>query len=357
MITGTILILIIILFFGWVYFSTYHPARVQDESISCKKNMPRLKPGQTIKILSWNVQYMAGKDYVFFYDLLDGSGPDDRPSSKSIAETLDEVARIIQEENPDLVLLQEMDLGADRTDRMDQTAELQKRLAKPYGCITRAYYWKADFVPHPRILGSAGMQLVTLSRFEISESLRHQLALIPANVIYQQFNIKRAALETRLPVEGASPFVAINTHLDAFAQGSDTMQKQVQQLKEILDEKDRMNTPWVIGGDFNLLPPGQYSLLGPSQQKYFQEKTELAPFFEKYNPFPGKDQVMGPEKEKYFTHYPNDPLAKGPDRTIDYIFSSKTVPRTDARVLHGSTHRISDHLPLVVTLKIPGPGG
>jgi endonuclease/exonuclease/phosphatase family metal-dependent hydrolase len=26
--------------------------------------------------MNWNVQYMAGKNYVFFYDRLDGSGPD-----------------------------------------------------------------------------------------------------------------------------------------------------------------------------------------------------------------------------------------------------------------------------------------
>jgi len=132
---------------------------------------------------------MAGKNYVFFYDLLDNSGPDGRPSPEDIAKTLKEVARIIQDENPDVILLQEVDDGAKRTDYEDQLASLLPLLPKEYACYASAFYWKASFVPHPRIMGAAGMKLSTISKYKMTEAVRHQLALIPADPLTQQFNL------------------------------------------------------------------------------------------------------------------------------------------------------------------------
>jgi predicted extracellular nuclease len=129
----TILVLVVA-FFTWVYFATYHPSNVQQETVNCGENAPTLKAGQQLKVLSWNVQYMAGKGYVFFYDLLDNSGPDTRPSKDSISLTIKEVARIITRENPDIILLQEIDEGAARTDQEDQLKRLLGLINKDYQC-------------------------------------------------------------------------------------------------------------------------------------------------------------------------------------------------------------------------------
>ena len=57
-----------------------------------------------LKVLSLNAQYMAGKGYVFFYDV-DG-GPDVRPSQASVALTVSKVADLLKREQPDVVMLQ-----------------------------------------------------------------------------------------------------------------------------------------------------------------------------------------------------------------------------------------------------------
>ena len=46
-----------------------------------------------LKVMTWNVQYLAGKRYVFWYDLPGGDGPDTRPSSEDLATTLDVIER------------------------------------------------------------------------------------------------------------------------------------------------------------------------------------------------------------------------------------------------------------------------
>jgi hypothetical protein len=111
-----------------VYALTYHPKLVERVEVLGGTNAPVLRLGQKLRILSWNVQYMAGKNHVFFYE----GGSDERPSPAEITATLGDVARVIREEDPDIVLLQEMDDGSRRTDDEDQLARLLALLPAEY---------------------------------------------------------------------------------------------------------------------------------------------------------------------------------------------------------------------------------
>ncbi len=349
-IVGLILFLTIL-----VYSLSFHPADVQSEPVSCPASTPELTPGAKVTILTWNVQFMAGKKYFFFY----GGGPDTRPKTEDIVATTKEAARVILEEKPDIILLQEVDHGAKRTDKRDQLADLLKEVhAKSpalYPCHASAFYWKTAWNPHPKLLGSTGMKLSTVSRFKISKATRYALSGITSNdVITRQFNLKRALLETRLPVKGANELVLLNTHLSAFAQGTNTMELQVKQAADLLDGYNKAGLPWILGGDFNLLPPGKSrSLLSPANQKKFNPKPEIAPLYEKFVGFPTLADVNGPNHEKWRTFLPNNPKHKQPTYTIDYFFVARTLKPLSHRVRHGDTHKISDHMPLFLEFQLP----
>ena len=249
-----------------VWFTTYHPKPVEPVEITCNSSAPKLQPGQKVKVLSWNVQFMAGKNYTFFFDLIDQSGPDISPTMEDVNQTLAAVAKIIAEEQPDIILLQELDDGAKRTGHQDQLEELMQLISDEYVACADAVYWKAAYVPMPKIMGSVGLKLGTISRFPITAALRHQLPIIPQNWLIKQFYLKRAILETRISMENGNEFIIMNTHLDAFAQGYDTMQQQIQYIEKLLGSYDNEGTPWLIGGDFNLLPDrAGYDRLPPHQ--------------------------------------------------------------------------------------------
>jgi endonuclease/exonuclease/phosphatase family metal-dependent hydrolase len=337
-----------------VWLTTFHPRSVRSEAVDCRDQMPPLQPGQSVEVMSWNVQYMAGKGYVFWYDFFDESGPDERPSQEAITATFEEVARVIADELPDVVMLQEVDDGASRTDQEDQLERLLSLLPGEYGCSASAFYWKALFVPHSRIMGSAGMKLSTISRYRIDQAVRHQLPIMPSDLLTRQFNFRRAILETRLPVGGRADLVVLNTHLDAFAQGTDTMQQQVAFTKRLLDELSAAGNPWVIGGDFNLLPPGpQFDNLPADQRVYYEADSELAVLTEAYPSVPSPAEANGTDAPAWFTHYPNDPAVGGPDRTIDFLFFNPILELGDHLVRGTDTLAISDHLPVVATLSLP----
>lgn len=255
--------------------SGYYPKASQAEPVVQQSETPLLSKNSPFKILCYNVQFMAGKDYVFWFDAPDGNGPDTSPSLEAVRRTTAEVANIIIDEDPNFVFLQEVDDGAKRTHKEDQLKLLLDKLPATFHNHTSAFYWKSGFVPHPRILGRAGMKLSILSKHRIDSAKRHQLALTPNNLLAKHLGIKRAILEAHIPFKEGGELVLLNTHLEAFSKQSDTLQKQVQQVDTILSNLVVANVPWVIGGDFNLLAPQQYATLPSVQQRYYRPDSKL----------------------------------------------------------------------------------
>ncbi|MEY4615529.1 MAG: hypothetical protein RJB66_489 [Pseudomonadota bacterium] len=340
-------------FLSFVWLTTERFADIEPVEIKCTKEAPALNPNKPLKVLSWNIQFLAGKNYIFFYDAADGSGKDEAPSREDIKITLNEVTRIIKDESPDVVLLQEVDVDAKRTAHQDQVELLLKTLAPLYPCSADTYYWRAGFAPHPKIMGSIGMKLATFSKYRITSASRHALGEFPANFVVRQFRPKRAILDSSLQTTTGASIRILNTHLEAYSQGSDLMQYQVRKTAELLSSIENASTPWILGGDFNLLMPGRsYSDLSNSQRSYYQIESEFKVLADRFSTIPSKSDINGEQFQMWYTHFPNDPEVKGPDRTIDYILYGKKMMPTYYQVRSRDTQKISDHLPLIATFEI-----
>lgn len=192
-------------FVALVWFTTFHPTSREQVAVTCSDGTPTLSSGQAVKILTWNIQFMAGKNHVFFFDVFDGNGPDERPSAQDMELTLEEVARVIRAEAPDIVLLQEVDDGARRTDYQDQLASLLHRLGQEYPCYCSAFYRKAKYVSHARIRGAVGMKLAVLSKYQIRQATR--VPRSKARSFYQGNCMWRGGVvDVNDPVNDALPF-------------------------------------------------------------------------------------------------------------------------------------------------------
>lgn len=350
--------LLIALAAGLLYDVTWHPAKQEELSVTCNAKdvpPPLLAPGQTLKVMTWNIQHLAGKRYVFWYDMADGSGPDERPTPEDIAYNLDEVARVIRDGQPDIVLLQDVDDGAKNTDYTNQLALLQERVTDLYPCSTEAFYWKADFVPNPHIYGSVGTKLAMLSRYRVDRAERLQLPSPKGNLVSRQFEPERALLVSYLPLRDGGQLAVVDTHLGDFRPGDDTLQRQVAATGQLMDSFERSGTLWISGGDFNLLPKGQYERLPVEQRAQYASQSELCVLWQKYPMIPSNDDANGEDRRNWYTRFPNDPRVSGPDRTLDYLFYSPTLKRVDAQVRRADTLLISDHLPVIGRFLLP-PG-
>lgn len=338
---------------GLILSITWRPEPKEVLAVSCPVAAPTLVAGQAIKIMTWNVQYLAGKRYVFWYNLIDGSGPDDRPTREDMAFSLDEVARVIRDEQPDLLLLQDLDEEAKSSDYQNQLALLQERLVDLYPCSTEAFTWKSDFVPDRHIVGSVGRKIVTLSRFQIEHAERLQLPVAESNLISRQFQPKPAMLVSYLPLNDGGQLVAINTQLDAPTLNNSNLRRQMQATAAVVDKYESQGTPWVIGGNFNLLPIGQFLRLPAALRMGYSPDSELHLLWEKYPMIPSNPEATGIDRELWLTHVPNGANAEGPDRTLDYLFYSPKLQRVEGYVRQEDTQAISDHLPVVGRFLLP----
>lgn len=340
-----------------VYCLTWHPDAREEAPVACHIAAPILQPGQAIKVMTWNLQSFGGKGRIPQYQLDRTAPPTRQPSASQRAATLDQVVRILREEQPDVLLLQELQDGARASDYDDQLALLMERLSDLYPCRSEAFYWRAAFIPHPRVLGSAGMKLATLSRFQMTRAERLQLPQAGGNPLTRPFGLKPALLLSHLPLNGGGELVAINSHLYGPSQDDDTLFRQVEMSRGLLEHLEQEGTPWVFGGDLNLLAPGQYQQLSPDQRSDYAPRSELTALAARFPSIPSAAEATGAERQQWYTYAPDTSRASRPDRTLDHLLHSARLHRLGAQVRNGDTPDISDHLPLSARLLLPLNGG
>jgi endonuclease/exonuclease/phosphatase family metal-dependent hydrolase len=209
------------------------------------------------------------------------------------------IAEVIRRERPDLVALQEVDRGVERTNRVDQIRELS-RLTK----MEFAFAHNLDYQG-----GQYGVAV--LSRLPV-------LAVDHRRFQHLREAERRGFL--RVEVEkGGRRLSFVTTHLDY--QHADN---RLYEARQLLAALAGLNTPIVVAGDFNDEPRGEtYALM----TRHFADAW-----------------AKSGASEGGFT-YPSDKPAK----RIDYVFAGAGVRTKSARVVETLA---SDHLPLVTDLEI-----
>jgi hypothetical protein len=163
------------IFWQWWRRAGLFPAAEETLTVHNVPSAPTLAAGQTVKVMTYNVQYFAGTEQFFFYE----GGQDVRPTRPQLVHNYAKIAGIIAAEQPDVVLLQEVNLGDSRTYGDDQLAGLRAHLPPEYACWAQTFYWRVGFVPHPHVWGAAGMTLVILSKYRLDTAVRFALPPLP----------------------------------------------------------------------------------------------------------------------------------------------------------------------------------
>lgn len=309
---------------------------------------PHLEPGGSLTALVWNLQYCGSRNYHFFYD----GGDDVHVAAAHVQQALAGVAEVLAHADADLVLLQEVDRRSDRTGGVDQLEDLLAR--RPHPRYAATSYHRVRYVPHPpqQHLGRVDMQLATLARRETRSSRRFQLPLLREPWLRRQFNLRRAILELEVSRGGdRPPLVVLNTHLSAFSQGDGTLDEQVDMLLQRLAAHDTAGSPWLLGGDLNMLPPGDDpGRLGDEAVWYSDASNPLQRIFDAGHRSALPVEALATYPGEVGTYLP--PGSAQADRTLDYLFVSPGVEVISADVLSQYSH-VSDHLPLLAELRIP----
>ncbi|MBP0725706.1 endonuclease/exonuclease/phosphatase family protein [Bacillus sp. RG28] len=251
-------------FLAYVTITDYKPAEVLPLSVKNNKEQI-LKKGQPFSITTFNIGYAGlDKNEDFF---MDGGTMSGSSSKKQTMTNLKGITSFITNERSDINLIQEIDKNSTRSYHINEVNDLTKRL--PDYSNTFAVNYKVPWVPVPIFhpLGSANSGLLTLSKFKISDSHRYKLAG-QENWPRQQFDLDRAFIESRMPVDNGKELVLINLHLSAYDKGGKVRKQQLKYLSAYLNKEIQKGNYIILGGDWNHAIPTTDPYLFPTTEKW-----------------------------------------------------------------------------------------
>ena len=208
-----------------------------------------LMPGAAVNIVSWNVGYGALGDNADFF--MDGGHMVATADDARVRRNLDDIGAFLRAEEPDIILLQELDLNSERSHYIDERAALTAGL-DGYASLF-AYNFNALYVPFPvPPIGHVESGLLTLSSYPVAGAERVRLPC-PFSWPTRLANLKRCLLVSRIPVTGTDrELVVFNLHLEAYDDGEGRA-AQTAVLAELLKAEANKGNYVIAGGDFNQL--------------------------------------------------------------------------------------------------------
>jgi endonuclease/exonuclease/phosphatase family metal-dependent hydrolase len=219
----------------------------------------------------------------------------------------DRIARVIARHNPDIVALQELDVGRMRSKGMDQVERIARKLEMKYH-FHPTFRWKDEQYGNA-ILSQYPLGLIKMAALpQLADKKRYE---------------PRGAMWVWVEFEGTRINI-ITTHLSIWAQERGT---QIDALlgEDWLGNKDCQG-PVILCGDFNMMPSSH------SYRKVCNRLYDSQTILVGHRPF-----------RTWFGRYP---LTQ-----IDYIFVSEEFQVNAISVSRTNLDQLaSDHLPLVVDL-------
>ena len=171
------------------------------------KDFPSKK---TVKVMTWNIRFGVARSDFF------GDGCGDRVifTENEVTTALEGIAKKINLEDPDILLLQEVDVQSKKTAYIDQAQWLLNNTNMNYGAY--ASMWEAQVILADG-LGRVNTGNLILSKWELKDAERYQLDLRgDQDELTKYFYLRRNVIKTKVNMS-SGPFYAVNTHLTAFA--------------------------------------------------------------------------------------------------------------------------------------------
>lgn len=254
-----ILILAAVLYVGGMIVfglvTKFKPAAVEDVAVIGAKDGKAVDVvgDSTLSFMIWNVGYGGlGKEVDYFYDngkMVTSPEEHVKKNNAGIDKFLASVKDV------DFIMLQEVDRNSKRSWKIDQAENFASVLNGHNYAFTANYDVKYLPFPFTDPIGKVYGGLQTLARYTPTESKRIALPGItdfPRKIFY----LERCLLQQRFKLPNGKDLVVINTHYEAYDEGGTIKKQQRELTKKILEDEYAKGNYVVLGGDWNIAPPG-----------------------------------------------------------------------------------------------------
>ena len=335
---------------------------VEDSVNYTAKTFVEPASADTITIMTWNIRFGAARLPWFG----DSCGDRVMLTEAEVFDGLEKLAVRINDIDPDIIFLQEVDVESKRTQYIDQAQWLLNQTDLNYGVY--ASMWQAQFIPSDG-LGRMDNGNAILSKWPITDAERIQLPLRgDMDALTKYFYLRRNVIKARIEIPGTDNVYAVGIHSSAFAT-DDTKQKQINKYIEILDDINSSGGVFISGGDLNAIPTTatktDYCIEDACDDEDFHsdgddhregsyftpEKTWLEDLYEKYSPAVSLTEYSKIQHEaQYFTHTPD--WNGDWDRKLDYLWTNTSWVSGSDSTLQEAVEA-SDHVAVIARWEVP----
>ena len=325
-----------------------------------------------LKVRAWTIKYGAGRiDFWFDY-----WGDRTEMSSGEVELNMDNIYKLLNEYNPDILMTEDIEVNSRRSAYYDMVAGILENTRLNYAAYFQT--WNSRYVPSEGV-GRIDLGNAIFSKYPISFAERiRQIDRTDQDAVTKTFYIHRMIGRAVIEAGNNRSVTAFVVHTEAYDQDG-TKGKQLQQ---IYDEVKKEKRPFVLGGDFNELPPTAIKLVdfpdevAPEGSDFEQPPYTpqvMQKFYDDFVPYITLQRYGKTEDEQqnFFTHSVAGPghvdAAGKPqfwNRTLDYLFVTKAdawkdgttdVLQTDGRLgIKSNPLWLSDHAPVVGTWVLGG---
>ena len=344
-----ILILIPLLYVGgFIVYGTltrFQPAPVEDVAV-VKASVATgrdLSLSDTLTFMTWNIGYGGlGAETDFFYD----SGKMVTTPEAWVKKYTDGIfATVGENKDADFIFIQEADRKGKRSWGIDEVAGIGAQV--PDHNYAFAVNFDIQYLPFPYLdpIGRVYGGVLSCTRFTPLETKRIALPGItdwPRKIFY----LERCLLMQRFKLPNGKDLIVINTHFEAYDDGS-VKKEQMKLTKKILEEEYAKGNYVILGGDWNIAPPD-------FNVKKWEKEINHDKLYELNN-----DSNFIPHwKYAYDGNTPSNRKnnhAFDPNTTfttvIDYFFVSPNVEVVEIKGINAG-FKYSDHNPVRLKIKL-----
>jgi len=296
---------------------------------------PAPDPGQTpqLRVVAWNIKYGAGR-IPFWFDCW---GDRTQMSKAEVTANMTANYQLLNEIRPDILMTEEIELNSRRSAYYDMIRGILEHTDLNYA----AYFetWNSRYIASEGV-GRIHLGNAIFSRYPITFAERiRQVDRTDQDALTKKFYIHRAIGRAVIEVRAGTQVAALVVHTEAY-DNDGTKRKHIQQIYDVARQE---NLPFVLGGDFNELPPTavqvqhfaderERAVCGADYQQPPYHPADMQKFYDEFQNFVdlpryGTDATA---QARYHTHSvlgPDDTNDKGEhgswNRTLDYLFIRK----------------------------------
>lgn len=334
-----------------------------------------------LKVLAWNIKYGAAR-IPFWFDCW---GDRIEMSAAEVEQNMEGLYQLIKEYDPDIILAEEIEINSRRSAYYNMVQGILDNTKLNYGAYMQT--WNSRYIAAEG-LGRMNLGNAIFSKYPITKAERiRQDDRTDQDALTAAFYIHRALGRVEIKVSTSTTVAVYVAHTAAY-DSDGTKQKHIKQLEDLAKAE---TLPFVIGGDFNEVPPTATRVEGfpderstsvcsddYTQPPYTPEVMDY--FYSQLNPWITLERYGETETEqsRYYTHTvlgPDDKDESGKpgdwSRTLDYLFanqksiwvsgSTDVIQTANQRVggdsglgpvITSDALKLSDHAPVVGTWEV-----